>query len=102
MAAFQSDSLAMMQRSLVPGETTRRTDRQIDGVPVYSYVRRPDAPPVSVLRFSAAGPPGAGPAHDPADAPAHDFLVLTYFERGGGTVRLDTQEWSAAAGDAFV
>jgi AraC family transcriptional activator of pobA len=100
VSAFQSDSLVMMQRSLVPTETTRRTERLIDGVPVYAYVRRPDAPPVSVLRFSAAQLP-AGRLAD-AHAHAHDFLVLTYFERGEGTIGLDNQQWPVAPGDAFV
>jgi AraC family transcriptional activator of pobA len=100
MEAIQSDSLAMMQRSLVPAATTRQTERQIDGVPVYAYVRRPDAPPVSVLRFSSDEPSAADPVHDHAHA--HDFLVLAYFLRGGGTMRLDNQEWPIAAGDAFV
>jgi AraC family transcriptional regulator, transcriptional activator of pobA len=100
MAAFQSDSLAVMQRSLVPTETTRRTERRIDGVPVYAYVRRPDTPPLSVLRFSAAQLPGAGPTDDHAHA--HEFLVLAYFERGGGTIGLDNKQWPVAAGDAFV
>jgi AraC family transcriptional activator of pobA len=89
-----------MQRSLAPTEATRLSGQRIDGVPVYTYVRRPDAPPVSVLRFSAADVL----AGDPADrhAHAHDFLVLVYFERGHGAIRLDQQEWPVAAGDAFV
>jgi AraC-like DNA-binding protein/quercetin dioxygenase-like cupin family protein len=90
----------MMQRSLVPAEATRLTERRIDGVPVYTYVRHPDAPPVSVLRFSGADLPVGGPADDHAHA--HDFLVLAYFERGGGTIGLGDQEWPIAAGDAFV
>jgi AraC family transcriptional activator of pobA len=100
VSGFQSDSLAMMQRSLVPAETTRLTERRIDGVPVYASVRRPDAPAVSVMRFSAAHQPTGRLAHDHPHA--HDFLVLACFEQGEGTIGLENQHWPVAAGDAFV
>jgi AraC family transcriptional regulator, transcriptional activator of pobA len=100
MTRLQSDSLAVIQRSLVPAATTRLTGRRIDGAPVYEYVRTPAAPPVSVQRFSADQPPAA---HENDDfAHAHDFLVLAYFERGGGSFRLGNREWPLSAGDAFV
>jgi AraC family transcriptional activator of pobA len=55
-------------------------------------------PPVDVTRLgrevSSGGPPGY--AH------SHDFLVLAYFERGGGTLRLGEREWPVEAGDAYV
>lgn len=98
MAMVQSDSLAAIQRSLVELKTTRLTGRQIDGAPVYEYVRTPGAPPVSVLRFSSHQLPGASPDH----AHAHDFLVLAYFERGQGSFSLGNRRWSLSAGDAFV
>jgi quercetin dioxygenase-like cupin family protein len=100
MPGFQSDSLDVMQRSLVPAETTRLTERLIDGVPVYAYLRRPDAPPVSVLRFSAAQLPASRLGDDHAHA--HDFLVLACFERGEGTIALDNQQWPVGAGDAVL
>jgi len=100
MKGLQGDSLAIMQRSLVPSATTRRTGRRIDGAPVYEYVRSPAAPPVSVLRFSADRLPVAYASDDYAHA--HDFLVLAYFERGGGGLRLGNREWPLSAGDAFV
>jgi AraC-like DNA-binding protein/quercetin dioxygenase-like cupin family protein len=90
----------MMQQSFVPAETTRLTGRRIDGAPVYEYVRGPDTPAVSVLRFSGAELPVGDPADDHAHA--HDFLVLAYFERGAGAFRLDNQVWPVAPGDAFV
>jgi AraC-like DNA-binding protein len=37
-----------------------------------------------------------------AHSHAHDFLVLAYFERGGGSMWLGQREWRVAAGDAFV
>jgi AraC-like DNA-binding protein/quercetin dioxygenase-like cupin family protein len=89
-----------MQRSLVPVQTTRLTGRRIDGAPVYEYVRTPDLPSVSVLRFSSDQLPVAHGAGDHAHA--HDFLVLAYFERGGGSIRLGNRLWPLAAGDAFV
>jgi hypothetical protein len=38
----------------------------------------------------------------PSSAHAHDFLVLDYFERDGGTLRLGTREWRIQAGDAYL
>jgi AraC family transcriptional regulator, transcriptional activator of pobA len=92
--------LAVIQQSLVPAATTRLTGRRIDGAPVYEYVRAPAAPPVSVLHFSAGQLPAA-PTNDD-HAHAHDFLVLAYFERGGGSFRLGHREWPLSTGDAFV
>jgi quercetin dioxygenase-like cupin family protein len=99
MSGVQSDSLAVMRRSLVPADTVRVTERRIDGAPVYEFVRHPEAPPVSVMRFSAAELPAAAAADH---VHAHDFLAVAYFERGGGPIRLDNEEWPVAAGDAFV
>jgi AraC family transcriptional regulator, transcriptional activator of pobA len=89
-----------MQQSLVPTATIRLTGRRIDGAPVYEYVRAPAAPPVSVLHFSAGQLPAAQTSDDHAHA--HDFLVLAYFERGGGSFRLGHREWPLSTGDAFV
>lgn len=74
--------------------------RRGDGPPVYTYEAVPGAPSVSVLRFLGwelppDGPP-AGHAH------SHDFLVLAYFERGGGSLRLGNRQWRIEAGDAYV
>jgi AraC family transcriptional regulator, transcriptional activator of pobA len=96
----QSDSLAEIQRSLVPADTARLTGRKVDGAPVYEYRRTPGAPPVSVLRFSADQLTAAHATGDHAHA--HDFLVLAYFEHGGGSFRLGDREWPLRTGDAFV
>src|SRR4051812_34667200 len=98
MSLVQSGSLAEIQRSLVPGDTTRLTGRQIDGAPVYEYVRIPGAPPVSVLRFSSDQ---LLVAHATCDH-AHEFLVLAYFEVGAGSFHLGDRQWSLDTGDAFV
>ena len=100
MAAEKSDSLAEIQRSLAPAETTRLTGRTVDGAPVYEYLRTPGAPPVSMLRFSADELTAAYAAGDHAHA--HEFLVLAYFEHGGGSIRLDDRDWPLSTGDAFV
>lgn len=100
MAVHQSDSLAEMQRSLVPVGSTRPTGRTVDGAPVYEYLRTPGAPPVSVLRFSSDE---VAAAHATGDhAHAHEFLVLAYFEHGAGSIRLGDREWPLSTGDAFV
>ena len=70
-----------------------------DGTPVYTHQRVPGVLPVGVMRFDHA--------HDHSGVPleqahAHDFLVLSYFERGGGMLRLAGREWQIAAGDAYV
>jgi AraC family transcriptional activator of pobA len=55
---------------------------------------------VNTVRFVGAElhPDGVGPDH----RHAHDFLVLTYFDRGGGSIRLGDTEWQVRTGDVFV
>ena len=89
-----------MPRSLVSLTPARPTGRRVDGVPVYEFVRSPAGPPVSVLRFPADELPEAH--RPPEHAHVHDFLVLAYFERGAGTLRLGPREWALNSGDAFV
>jgi AraC-like DNA-binding protein len=38
----------------------------------------------------------------PSVAHSHDFLVLTYFEEDGGSLRLATREWRIEAGDVYL
>jgi AraC family transcriptional regulator, transcriptional activator of pobA len=77
--------------------TRRRTP---DGAPVVSYQRAPGLPAVGTVRFTATSRPRGGPPF--GDPHAHDFLVLAYFEAGGGSVRVNHRDWAAAAGDAFL
>ena len=86
-----------MERSAT---TTRPGRRQVRRVPVYSYERAPGAPAVQVVRLRCGQFPGGEPARDHTHA--HDFLVLAYFERGGGSLRIGGKEWSVRAGDAFL
>jgi AraC-like DNA-binding protein len=51
-----------------------------------------------VSRLDARGLRGIEPGH----AHAHDFLVLAYFERGSGSLRIGPREWEVHSGDAFV
>jgi AraC family transcriptional activator of pobA len=92
-----------VELSSVPGWTggaTRQAGRRADGVPVYTYQRVPGVPPASTLRFARATLPADG--IPPDHAHAHDFLVLVYFEVGGGSVRVDDRQWPVLAGDAFL
>jgi AraC-like DNA-binding protein len=79
---------------------TRRLDKKAEGSPVYTYEAVPGVPPVNVMRFPGqeVSPDGA-PARQ---AHSHDFLGLLYFERGGGSLRLDEREWPVEDGDAYV
>lgn len=65
-----------------------------------SYRRLPGLPTIGTARFTAAVRlPGAMPGGDPH---AHDFLVLSFFEVGGGSVRVNHRDVPVAAGDALV
>jgi AraC family transcriptional activator of pobA len=100
VARDQRDSLAKLQRSLVPAASTRPAGRTIQGAPVYEYLHIPGSPPVSLLRFGADDVAAARAGNDHAHA--HDFLVLAYFEHGAGSVRLGDRDWPLHTGDAFV
>jgi AraC-like DNA-binding protein len=53
-----------------------------------------------VLRFSFDQLSVGGELENHAHA--HEFLVLAYFERGGGSIRLGDREYPLSTGDAFV
>ncbi len=72
--------------------------RRGDGPPVYTYEAVPGVPPVGVIRLGREVPSDGPPGH----AHSHDFLVLTYFERGGGSMWLGDREWQVEAGDVYV
>jgi AraC-like DNA-binding protein len=78
--------------------TTRMLGRRDDGPAVYTYEAVPGVPPVSTIRFGRKLPPGGPPRH----AHSHDFLVLAYFKRGGGSMWLGDREWRIEAGDVYV
>jgi AraC family transcriptional activator of pobA len=80
--------------------TTRMRGRRDDGLPVYTYETVPGVPSVSALRFGQKPSPGGLPQD--AHPHSHDFLVLTYFERDGGSLRLGEREWQIEAGDVYL
>lgn len=65
---------------------------------VYKYQASPGAPPVGITRLDRAAMKGVEPGH----AHAHDFLVLAYYERGGGTLRVAGRRWPVRAGDCYI
>jgi AraC family transcriptional regulator, transcriptional activator of pobA len=77
--------------------TTRIAERSGNRPAIYTYEPAPGVPAVDVIRLdrSSLGSPQSGPH-------AHDFPMLTYFERGGGSLRSGSREWRVLAGDAYV
>lgn len=79
-------------------EARLRTVRP-DGTPVYRHPTRPGALPVQVTRIDfEVDHPHAPPDH----RHAHDFLVLVYIERGGGTIALGGQDTPLHDGDVHA
>lgn len=78
---------------------TRLLRTQGAGPPIYTYDVAPGVPPVSTLRLGRALIPVGEP---PQHAHAHDFLVLAFIERGGGSLRLGDRQWRVEAGDVYV
>jgi AraC family transcriptional regulator, transcriptional activator of pobA len=76
--------------------TTRILGRRDDGPPVYTYEAVPGVPPVSTMRLGRSLSEVRPGAH------AHDFLVLAYVERGGGSMWLGVREWQIEAGDVYL
>lgn len=74
--------------------------RHREGSPVYTYQAVPGVPLVSVVRLRGSQLPPGGPP--PGQAHSHDFLVVAYFERGGGSLRLGQRTWPVEAGDTYV
>ncbi len=78
-------------------DRTRMRGRRGDGLPVYTYEAVPGVPPVSVTRLGRGSATWLPPGEH-----SHDFLVLDFFERGGGSVRLEGREWPVMAGDVYI
>jgi AraC-like DNA-binding protein/quercetin dioxygenase-like cupin family protein len=91
-----------MGHSLV-GRAQRSASRlrtvRSDGTPVYRYEQRPGLPPVSVMHLDTETDEGNLP---PAHRHAHDFLVLVYVEKGGGSFGVDGAERSLHAGEVHA
>ena len=81
------------------GATTTRTPRRrASPAPVYVYEPVAGQPPISIERLDRRSLAELEPGH----AHAHDFLVLAYFECGGGSLRIGNCEWNIEEGDAYV
>jgi AraC family transcriptional regulator, transcriptional activator of pobA len=76
----------------------RMLTRRASAPPTYAYEALPGVPPVGTFRLERGSMEGLGPHH----AHSHDFLVLAYFERGGGSLRVGDREWTVQAGDIYV
>lgn len=77
---------------------TRLVGRPGDGPPVYTYELAPGVPPISVVRLSAGSMRDVDADHQHA----HDFLLLAYFDRGGGSLRLAGKDWQIETGDVYI
>lgn len=79
---------------------TRALRHRGDGAPVFTFAATPGSHPIGMLRLSGddmpPGPPAPGRPH------SHDFVALSYFDRPGGTLRLDDQQWPVQTGDVFL
>jgi AraC family transcriptional activator of pobA len=53
---------------------------------------------VSIARLDRDSLEGVKSDH----AHSHDFLVLAYYERGGGSLRIGDRQWRVKAGDVYV
>ncbi|MCP2265107.1 helix-turn-helix transcriptional regulator [Promicromonospora thailandica] len=81
------------------GFRTRLRTVRPDGTPVYRHAAGPGRPPVCVTRSDHE----ADLPHQPPGHPhAHDFLVLVYVERGGGSVGMGGTPTPLRAGDVHA
>lgn len=76
---------------------TRRLSRRRGLTPVYTYLPPPGAPPIATVRLDHATVHRVGTA-----AHTHDFPMLTYFTRGGGTLSAAGRTRRIEAGDLYV
>lgn len=82
-----------------PGsDAARQLGTGSGGAPVYTYARSPGVPAVSVIRIDRGSLAGVDPQH----AHSHDFLTITYFESGGGSLRIGRQQWPIRSGDVYL
>jgi AraC family transcriptional regulator, transcriptional activator of pobA len=82
------------EQSLGPARRRRSRDHALA---VFTYDTVPGVPPVSVMKLR----PGAFAWVLP-EAHSHDFLILYYFERDGGSMWLADRKWRIEAGDAYI
>ena len=68
-------------------------------VPLLGFAHSAGPAAISVHCWTGAEPPGERPVRT---THAHDFLLLSYLERGEQVRRVDGREWRLTEGDAFV
>lgn len=78
--------------------TTQIRTFRVDGTPVISYTVVPGVPAISVMKIDRTVTAELEDDH----AHAHDFPLLCYFERGGGSLRNGNQEWTVETGDVYI
>lgn len=71
-----------------------------DGVPVLAFAPSDGHLPVGMTRFHSDDEPP--PSAPPSGAHTHDFVVLAFFERSGGSLMLDGERWDIQAGDVVL
>nr|WP_179661150.1 AraC family transcriptional regulator [Nocardioides panzhihuensis] len=70
-----------------------------DGTPIYRWEQSPGVPAVRVVPFD----PDCDSQHlPPGNRHAHDFWILAYVERGGGTVDLDGEQVALHDGEVHA
>lgn len=79
--------------------TTTLLKNRDDAPDIATFETTPGLPPIGIVQISDNFPPG-GPV--PGYAHAHDFLVMAYFERGGGSLGIADQTWQIEAGDVCI
>jgi AraC family transcriptional regulator, transcriptional activator of pobA len=79
-------------------DITTRLVARTGGPDVYGYRRIPGVPPVTVMRVEAGSLDEVEEGH----SHVHDFPLLAYFERGGGSLRLGGRDWRVNDGDAYL
>jgi AraC family transcriptional regulator, transcriptional activator of pobA len=87
-------------RTIVGLEQTKALRPRGDGVPVFAFDPAAGTPPVGVVRVRGDDMPPGAPA--PGCPHSHDFIVVTYFERAGGSLLLRDERWSVRPGDVIV
>lgn len=87
-----------VSRTIIGSPRTTASRSPGEGVPVFALSPDPGVPPIGMLRLGAPRSP-----QPPVGRPhAHDFVALSYFERGGGALTLDRDHWPTRAGDVVL
>ncbi len=64
---------------------------------MFTYVAAPRSPNIGVRRLD---PEEVDDERETAHT--HDFLVIAYYERGGGRIRVANRQWTVESGDVYI